>query len=106
MAQRIRLIRIKGALCNTDTLLALGERGHLEVPMKALNLITLVLVIIGGVNWGLVGLFDVDLVAMILGAGTWPTRIVYMLVGISALWQLVPLSQAITSDEPPALRAR
>ena len=73
--------------------------------MKSVNLITLVLVIVGGVNWGLVGLFNFDLVAMILGAGTWPTRIVYMVVGVSALWQLVPLSQAITTDEPPALRA-
>ena len=72
--------------------------------MKALNLITLVLVIVGGLNWGLVGLFDFDLVAAIFGDGSALSRIVYVLVGISAVWQLIPLSQAFRSDEPAALR--
>ena len=40
--------------------------------MKALNLIALILVIVGGVNWGLVGLFNFDLVATLLGAGSLP----------------------------------
>ena len=62
--------------------------------MKALNLITLILVIVGGVNWGLVGLFDFDLVATLLGAGSLLARIVYVLVGLSALWQLIPLAGA------------
>lgn len=59
--------------------------------MKALNLITLVLVIIGGLNWGLVGAFDFNLVAALFGEGSALSRIVYVLVGLSALWQLVPL---------------
>lgn len=73
--------------------------------MKTLNLITLVLVIVGGINWGLVGLFGVDLVAALFGAGTVPTRLVYAIVGVSALWQLVPLFAAFGSDEPAALRS-
>ena len=72
--------------------------------MKALNIITLLLVIVGGLNWGLVGLFDFDLVATIFGAGSLLSRVVYILVGVSALWQLVPLSAAMRSDEPAALR--
>lgn len=60
--------------------------------MKALNLITLALVIIGGINWGLVGAFQFDLVAAIFGGqDAAPARLVYVLVGLSALWQLVPL---------------
>jgi uncharacterized membrane protein YuzA (DUF378 family) len=59
--------------------------------MRALDIITLVLVIIGGVNWGLVGLFNLDLVAAIFGAGSGLSRIVYVLVGLSALYQLIPL---------------
>lgn len=47
--------------------------------------ITLALVIIGGINWGLVGLFQFDLVAAIFGAGSALARIVYILVGVSAL---------------------
>ena len=72
--------------------------------MKALNLITLILVIVGGVNWGLVGLFDFDLVATLLGAGSLLARIVYVLVGLSALWQLIPLAGAFGATEPSAQR--
>lgn len=72
--------------------------------MKTLNILTLMLVIVGGLNWGLVGLFNFDLVATIFGAGSMLSRVVYILVGISALWQLVPLSAAFRSDEPAALR--
>lgn len=46
------------------------------------------LVIIGGLNWGLVGLLDYDLVASLLGAASGASRIVYSLVGLSALWML------------------
>ena len=74
--------------------------------MKPMNLITLVLVIVGGLNWGLVGLFDFDLVAALFGAGSTLARIVYVLVGVSALWQLVPLFAAFGSDEAAALRGR
>lgn len=59
--------------------------------MRVLNTITLVLLIVGGLNWGLVGLFDFDLVATIFGEMSPLSRIVYSLVGLSALWQLVPL---------------
>jgi uncharacterized membrane protein YuzA (DUF378 family) len=75
--------------------------------MKALNLLTLILVIIGGLNWGLVGLFDFDLVAAIFG-GQQATlsRLVYIVVGLSAIWQLVPFSQAMSTNEVMAERAR
>ena len=49
--------------------------------------IFLTLLIIGGLNWGLVGLFEFDLVAWMLGGATSVlSRIVYVLVGISAVW--------------------
>jgi uncharacterized membrane protein YuzA (DUF378 family) len=44
-----------------------------------------VLLVIGGLNWGLVGLLQWDLVAAVLGEGSMASRIVYTLVGISAL---------------------
>ncbi len=68
--------------------------------MKALNIITLVLVIIGGINWGLVGLAQFDLVAAIFGGQDAAlARLVYTLVGVSALWQLVPLFRAGNTGE-------
>jgi uncharacterized membrane protein YuzA (DUF378 family) len=72
--------------------------------MKAVNLVTLLLVIVGGLNWGLVGLFSFDLVAAIFGSGSTLSRLVYILVGASAVWQIIPLTQAISADEPRALR--
>lgn len=72
--------------------------------MKPLNITTLILVIIGGLNWGLVGLFNFNLVAAILGAESPLARIVYILVGLSALWQLIPLVNAFGSDEVMAQR--
>lgn len=68
--------------------------------MKTINLITLVLIIVGGINWGLVGLFEVDLVAAIFGGRDEAlSRLVYILVGLSALWQLYPLTRAAQTDE-------
>ena len=61
--------------------------------MRAINTITLILLIVGGLNWGLVGLLDFDLVAAIFGEMSTVSRIVYVLVGLSALWQIVPLVQ-------------
>ena len=59
--------------------------------MRLVNTITLVLLIVGGLNWGLVGLLNFDLVAAIFGEMSPLSRIVYSLVGLSALWHLVPL---------------
>ncbi|RXZ66325.1 DUF378 domain-containing protein [Pelagerythrobacter rhizovicinus] len=59
--------------------------------MRVLNIVTLILVIVGGLNWGLVGLFEFNLVAALFGEMSMLSRIVYVLVGLSALWQLVPL---------------
>lgn len=72
--------------------------------MKALNIVTLILVIVGGLNWGLVGALNFDLVAAIFGTGSLLSRLVYVVVGLSALWQIVPLVGALGSDEPSAIR--
>lgn len=53
---------------------------------KCLDCIALTIAIIGAVNWGLVGLFSLDLVALIFGNMSWISRIVYALVGISGLY--------------------
>ena len=63
--------------------------------MKALNLITLILIIIGGINWGLVGLFDWNLVHVILAFSPIIEKIVYVIVGLSALWQIMPLTKTM-----------
>jgi len=56
---------------------------------NALDWIAFVLLIVGGLNWGLVGLFQFDLVAKIFGDATTLSKIVYVLVGLSAIYGLV-----------------
>lgn len=59
--------------------------------MKGLNLlefVVLVLVIIGGLNWGLVGLFGFNLVHMLVGAMPLVEKVVYVVVGLAALYLL------------------
>lgn len=53
---------------------------------KTLDIIALILVLVGALNWGLVGAFKFDLVATIFGSMSIVSRIVYSLVGISAIY--------------------
>ena len=56
--------------------------------MKALDITALVLVIIGAINWGLIGILNFDLVAMLFGNMSFISRIIYTLVGIAGLWSV------------------
>lgn len=53
--------------------------------MYILKIITFILVVLGALNWGLVGAFNFDLVAALFGAETLIARIVYSLIGLSAV---------------------
>lgn len=67
--------------------------------MSVADWIPMLLLIIGGINWGLVGLFNVDLVATLFGEGSAVSRIIYGLVGLSALYSLY-LSTRLSSAKP------
>ena len=54
--------------------------------MKTINYIALTLVIIGALNWLLVGAFSFNLVDSIFGIGSFLSRLIYILVGLSGLW--------------------
>lgn len=56
--------------------------------MKILNYIVLVISIIGCINWGLIGLFEFNLVAALFGTGSMFSRIIYILVGLCGIYQL------------------
>ncbi len=57
--------------------------------MKSLDIVFAVLLVVGGLNWGLVGLFDFDLVAGVLSPMSALSRVVYVLVGVAAVYQAV-----------------
>ena len=56
--------------------------------MKILNCIALTLVIVGALNWLLVGLFEFNLVDSIFGSLSFLSRLIYILVGIAGLWSI------------------
>ena len=65
--------------------------------------ISLVLVIIGAINWGLIGLFQFDLVAYLFGGqGALISRIIYALVGAAGLWSISLLFRDRDRDHEPA----
>lgn len=73
--------------------------------MRAMNLITLILIIIGGLNWLSMGLAGYDVLAALFGGvGGSVTRIAYVIVGLSAIWQLMPFVQSFSEGEVSAER--
>lgn len=68
--------------------------------METLQKILLVITIIGAINWGLIGIFDFNLVAMLFGANSLFTNIIYVLVGICGLVNIGILFNHIESTKP------
>ena len=72
------------------------------MPMMIVDRLALALAIIGGLNWGLIGLFRLDLVAFLFGGQTaLLSRIVYTLVGLAAIWCI---SLLFRSDDEPTIQ--
>jgi uncharacterized protein len=59
--------------------------------MRSIDVLAAVLLVVGGLNWGLVAVADLDLVAAIFGAGTPLARVVYGLVGLAAVYQIATI---------------
>lgn len=62
----------------------INNRG--DIFMKIIDKIALLLIVIGAINWGLIGLFNFNLVDTIFGTASLISRIIYVLVGVSGLW--------------------
>ena len=71
--------------------------------MKSLHMVAFILVIVGALNWGLVGLFDFNLVSTLLGGMPAIERTVYVLVGLSAVWEVVKHRQNCKMCAPSAM---
>ena len=66
--------------------------------MKTLDYTALVIAIIGALNWGLIGIFNLDLVAFLFGIMSWLARIVYILVGLAGLYLCTFFGKLDTED--------
>ena len=73
--------------------------GMHRTKMNALDWIAMVLLIVGGLNWGLIGLFNYDLVASLFGTQSSVSRLVYVLVGLSALYSIYTSSKMASSQQ-------
>lgn len=60
--------------------------------VKVLDIIVAILLVIGGINWGLVGFFEYNLLTTIFGEATVITRLIYALVGLGALYEIFGLT--------------
>jgi hypothetical protein len=58
------------------------------MKMNALDWIAFVLLVVGGINWGLIGIFEFDLIEAIFGELLIMSEVIYALIGISALYQI------------------
>ena len=84
-----------------------NERRHLvdrrttgvshKTAMNALDWIALTLVSIGGLNWGLVGLINYDVVAALFGVQTPVSRVIYVVIGLAALYSIYTTSKLAAS---------
>ena len=61
--------------------------------LSGLNWIAIILLIIGGLNWGLVGLFDFDLLAILFGENMAFTRVLYALIGLAGVYAIFILNK-------------
>ena len=77
---------------NNSTVTTISNASN-NTSMSAVDWIAMTLLIIGGVNWGLIGLFNFDLVASMFGYMTSLSRLVYILVGLSALYSIYTASK-------------
>jgi uncharacterized protein len=68
---------------------------------KTLTWIAIALVVIGGLNWLLVGAFEFDLVAALFGEMSGVSRAVYVLVGLAAIYTIFAAPRLIRHDPPP-----
>ncbi|HEY1226337.1 MAG TPA: DUF378 domain-containing protein [Ramlibacter sp.] len=65
---------------------AARHRHHTVGHKNILDWLALILLIIGGLNWGLVGLFGIDVVSSVFGPGSTISRAIYVAVGLAAIW--------------------
>lgn len=71
-----------------------------KTTINALDWIALTLVAIGGLNWGLVGLINYDVVEVLFGVQTPAARAIYVVIGLAALWSIYTTTKLAASRPP------
>lgn len=72
------------------------------MKMNAIDYVAWVLIVVGGLNWGLVGAFKYNLVDKIFGVGSTISRVVYVLVGLAAVYSVLAVVSKLSKQTPAA----
>lgn len=75
-------------------------REHQHSRTAVIDYVAMALMIIGGLNWAMVALFQVDVVAALFGTGTPLARLIYLLVGVAALYGLYLIGKLAQRNAP------
>lgn len=69
------------------------------MKMNVLDKVSMLLLMIGGINWGLVGWLEYNLVDEIFGVGSGLSRVIYAVVGVAALYSVYSMIKMLSSSE-------
>ena len=75
-------------ILNDIIIKAADKSRRLNMNSKCIDYTTLTIIIIGAINWGLIGFFNFNLVAFLFGQATWISRVIYAIVGLCGLYQI------------------
>jgi uncharacterized membrane protein YuzA (DUF378 family) len=75
----------------TNCLVSIYARSGFIMKMNSLMWVAMILVVVGALNWGLVGLFGFNLVTAIFGSMGFVVKLIYILVGASGVWALISI---------------
>jgi uncharacterized membrane protein YuzA (DUF378 family) len=104
LTKRRSLVIVDLVQTNAEQILKARNQGM--KPMKKIDVLAAVLLVVGGLNWGLVGAVDFDLVATVFGSASTASRIVYLLVGLGALYQVFQWKAIQSRWQPQQILAR
>lgn len=70
------------------------------MKMNAIDYVAWVLIVIGGLNWGLVGAFKYNLVDKLFGVNSTLSRVIYVLVGLAAVYSILAVTAKLSKNSP------
>ncbi len=69
------------------------------MKLNALDIVAYILIVVGGINWGLIGFFDYNLVGEIFGFGSGASRVIYGAVGVASLYALYTFYKMLSKSK-------
>lgn len=88
-----------GRVCLTLFLQTHAQKGERSMGNKFLQYFALTIAVIGAINWGLIGFFNLNLVSLLFGSMSWISRVIYGLVGLCGIY-LLTFYGVVAQEQP------